>query len=103
MDFISHPIIVTNAGRNGAVGVAIHLTNECQLISEIARAFFSGAFNADIAPINPRTKVDGVGGVRISLFRSRQTAAGGRLVYRANKYSGSNRADLIARSIMQSG
>lgn len=104
MDFISHPIIVTNAGAETERWV-LRFTSQTnvELIGETRGLVFSGAFNADIAPINPRTKVDGVGGVPYLVIPVAANGGGwsaGNIV-RINTV-GAIAPIWIARSIMQS-
>lgn len=104
MDFISHPIVVTNAGAETERWV-LRFTSQTnvELIGETRGLVFSGAFNADIAPINPRTKVDGVGGVPYLVIPVAANGGGwsaGNIV-RINTV-GAIAPIWIARSIMQS-
>lgn len=65
LDFIAYPIVVTNEGCETERWVLrwISSTN-VELIGETRGLVFSGAFNTDISPINPRTRdEDGLNGV----------------------------------------
>lgn len=65
MDFIAHPITVTNEGAETERWcLRWTSSSNVELIGEKRGLVFSGAFNTDIAPINPRTRDEsGVGGV----------------------------------------
>jgi len=65
LDLIAHPITVTNEGCETERWV-LRWTNttNVELIGETRGLVFTGAFNANIAPINPRTRDDdGLNGV----------------------------------------
>ena len=60
LDVIAHPVVVTNEGAETERWV-LRWTNttNVELIGETRGLVFSGAFNANIAPINPRTRDEG--------------------------------------------
>lgn len=65
LDTIAHPIVVTNEGAETERWILRWTsTTNVELIGQRRGLVFSGPFNADIAPINPRTRnPDGTGGV----------------------------------------
>lgn len=65
LDLIAHPITVTNEGAETERWLLRWTsTTNVELIGERRGLVFSGPFNADIAPINPRTRdSEGQGGV----------------------------------------
>lgn len=65
LDVIAHPIEVTNEGAETERWLLRWInTTTVELIGQRRGLVYSGAFNADIAPINPRTRgPDGSGGV----------------------------------------
>ncbi|MCW8918973.1 MAG: hypothetical protein OQL08_09190 [Gammaproteobacteria bacterium] len=65
LDTITYPITVTNEGAETERWVLRWLsTTTVELIGQTRGLVFTGAYSADIAPINPRTKaLDGTGGV----------------------------------------
>ena len=60
LDVIAHPVVVTNEGAETERWV-LRWTNatNVELIGETRGLVFTGAFNANIAPINPRTRDEG--------------------------------------------
>lgn len=105
LDTIAHPIEVTNEGAETERWLLRWTsTTNVELIGERRGLVFSGAFTADIAPINPRTRnQDGTGGapyLRIPLAANGGGWSAGNVV-RINTVGAL--ADIwIARSIQQS-
>lgn len=63
LDLIAHPVEVTNEGAETERWVLRWTsTTNVELIGETRGLVYSGPFNADIAPINPRTRESGGGG-----------------------------------------
>lgn len=104
LDTIAHPIEVTNEGAETERWLLRWTsTTNVELIGERRGLVFSGAFTADIAPINPRTRnQDGTGGapyLRIPLAANGGGWSAGNVV-RINTVGAL--ADIwIARSIQQ--